>query len=228
MNNLKLMSAGVLLMSIFALGIAQRSEVRTTGSFDEISTTGGILVELVPGDKEEVKVRVSEVDLDKVVTEVSNGVLKIRMKPGIYKNATINVTVSYQTLRELRATAGGEYYSRSVLSGDKLSISAIAGGIATLEVDVNAVELKAGEGSRVEISGLARSQRSAASSGGVILAEELESETVSVKANTGGRAEIYVLENLEANVSTGGRLTYFGNPAIETIKSNLGGKIEKR
>jgi hypothetical protein len=207
---------------------AQDREVRTAGAFDEVAVTGKILVELIPGSKEEVDVAVSGVELDRVVTEVSQGQLKIRMKPGIYSDASVTVHVTYRTLRELHATAGGEYYSRHVITGDKLTLSASAGGIAELEAEVDAIELKAGEGSRLTVSGVARSMRASISSGGILSAEELEAESASVRVSTGGKADILVSDNLEANVSTGGKLTYAGNPEVETIKTTLGAKVEKR
>jgi hypothetical protein len=207
---------------------AQNREVRAAGAFDEVAVTGKILVELIPGSSEEVEVKVSNVELEKVITEVADGKLKIRMKPGIYSDATVTVRVTYQLLRELHATAGGEYYSRAVISGDKLTISASAGGIAELETEVNAIELKAGEGSRLTISGVAPTQRALISSGGVLNAEDLDSEHVSVRVSTGGKADVYASQNLEATVSTGGKLSYTGDPAVETIKTSLGAKVEKR
>lgn len=215
-------------MVVVLTGQAQNREVRTAGTFDEISVTGKILVELIPGSGEEVEVKVSDVELEKVITEVSDGKLKIRMKPGIYSDATVTVAVTYRVLRELRATAGGEYYSRQVITGDKLTIAASAGGIAELETEVNAIELKAGEGSRLTISGVAPSQRASVTSGGVLDTEGLDSETVSVRVSTGGKADVYVSQNLEANVSTGGKLAYSGNPTVESIKTTLGAKVEKR
>ena len=227
MKNIQILIFAFFLLGMAATGQAQDRETRNAGAFDEIFATGNILVELIRGDQEAVEVEVSGVTLDKVITEVSQGQLKIRMKPGIYKESSVTVRVTYRTLRELRATAGGEYYSREVITGDKLAIIASAGGIAELETDLNAIELNAGEGSRITVSGTARSQRSAVSSGGVLNTTDLESEVVSVKVNTGGKAEVYASQSLEANVSSGGSLVYSGNPEVETIKTSLGGKAEK-
>ena len=63
--------------------------------------------------------------------------------------------------------------------------------------------------------------------GATLSAFDLESDEIAIKVSANGKAKINVEKNLSADVSTGGYVSYKGNPAVKDINTSIGGKVEK-
>ena len=61
----------------------------------------------------------------------------------------------------------------------------------------------------------------------VLSASNFECDEVFIRMNTGGNAEIIANKKIEANVNTGAKLSFFGKPKEEKLKTSLGGNITK-
>lgn len=214
----------LLLFSISA--IAQNREVREIGSFDKIDVFGNVSVEMKKGNKESVEITALSVELADVKTNVEDKLLKISMSSDLFKeDSKVKVVVTFKELSEIYCNASAEIDINDELTGDKLIVEATSGGIVTLKVKFNAVDLKAYQGAQIDISGETKLQESIINTGGVLSGTNFKSNEVLIKVNTGGKAEIVVNEKLNARVNTKGSLSYFGTPKEEDIKTSLGGTI---
>lgn len=227
MNNHKFFYFLITLMVCTLSTFAQNSATKEFGNVDELHVLGDIEVTLRSGNETVAEIDVMDISLDKVVTELEGTRLAIRLKPGIYKGAEVKIHLTYKHLREVRATAGARIYMDDAVSGDKLEMYAGSGGRIDAKVDVNVLEQRVMEGSRITVRGNAPSHECRVYSGGILEAEQLNSEFVFARVNTGGMATIYVKDELEASVGTGGRLTYHGNPPKESIKKHLGANVKR-
>ncbi len=195
--------------------------------FDELRVNGKIRVTLEPGDENAVEISEEE---DKVLVEVKGGVLVVKRremwKYGSYKKY-IDVLVVYKDkLRRISADAGAEIKSKQkVVSADALRLSFGSGATGDLELELEDLEVSCGEGAELELRGFVEELTARGSTGGLLDAFDLQAKRVYARANTGGQLEVNVLEVLEANAHTGGRIDYRGDPEKTTISNELGGKV---
>ncbi len=217
-----------LLLNFLIISVhAQNRGARELDTYDQVIALGNIEVYLEAGSSSMARIEAENIDLDKVVTKLTGTRLEVRLKNGIHKDAEVRVYLSYDHLREIRASAAARIYTNGAISGDKLEMYAGSGGRIEAEVAVNALEQRVMEGSRIRVWGSAPNHECRVYSGGVLEAEELESDFTFARVNTGGAATITVKDKLEASVGTGGRLTYYGSPGTETIKTHLGANVVK-
>lgn len=207
---------------------AQTTEPRMLDPFEEIFVSGKIEVELILGDEEKVEVVVDQVELSKVITESDGKKLQIKMKPDIYpEERQVWVRVTFDDLNKLTATTGGMIWSEEVFTDDYLELNAFSGGDIQLEVWLDNLEAKVGQGSIIQLYGQTDRQEVKATSGGTYSAYELASNECIVTANTGGKVKVQVSDYLDARASTKGFIGYVGDPDKVKINDSFGGEIVK-
>ncbi|MCB2197414.1 MAG: DUF2807 domain-containing protein [Bacteroidetes bacterium] len=207
---------------------AQNIEKRTIDSFDKIEVTGNIKVEMKLGNKESLEIKARNVDPSEVVTEVDDKLLKIRMKSNLFEDEVqAIIKVTYTEIREINSNASAEIVFKDKIEGDKIFAEATSGGRIIMEVDLNAIELKSYQGAHIDVSGKCKIQESFINTGGVLAASNFACDEVFIRMNTGGNAEIIANKKIEANVNTGAKLSFFGKPEDESLKTTLGGNITK-
>lgn len=203
---------------------AQRTVDRPTAQFDEIVAFGNVEVIISEGDEYEIKLKAFNIESEKVSTEVSGGKLSIKLQT-VKKEQYAVVYVTAPRYREIRGQAGARISSNTVLTGDKIFVSAMAGGHIEIEVAVNEIEGKASEGGMLHLSGSGNNLKASASNGGEVESMDLVAQNVYVKANVGGVARVSVTERLEASAKAGGKVIYVGDPESQSITTALGGTV---
>ena len=208
-------------------------ETRQVSGFHGISVTSGIDLYLTQKNVEEVVVEANSEDIDKIITEVEGGILKIYIKQKSWFNMNWNsdhrkVYVSFKVLDRLDASAGSDVESESVLKLDKLKLEASSGSDVKLELEANELNVDSSSGSDIKLKGKAVFMEVSASSGSDIDAGNLETKKCHASTSSGSDIRINVTENLEANASSGGDISYSGNPSQKDINESSGGDVHKR
>src|SRR6185295_2773160 len=117
--------------------LAQESVVRSVGSFKTVKSGEAIDVYLKKGDKESVKVETTGVEIDRVLTEVSGGALKIHMKDGNYRGKMdVKVYVTYVELEKLSASSASNIFSDGVIKAKSMEMH--VSSAASIEVSLEA------------------------------------------------------------------------------------------
>nr|WP_321410486.1 head GIN domain-containing protein [uncultured Carboxylicivirga sp.] len=197
-----------------------QKQVRKMGSFDRVKASKGVNVTLIEGEKESVEVHIKNGELSDVITELDSRQLVVKMKTKIYKGVAVQVYVTYKTIREVETGSGGSIDAENTIYADKLKIKAGADSSIELDVDVNAVEAS-GNAARIELSGVCNVQEVNMGTGGKYYSYPLDSKEAVVKATLGSTIEITVKEKLNSSTSTGGSVTYKGEPAKIEIKGKV-------
>lgn len=215
----------VLFITLFGGSLfAQRTIDRPAGEFDELLAFGNVEVIVSEGDEYEISLKAFNIESEKVITEISGGKLSIKLQ-SVKKEQSAIIYVTAPRFREIRAQAGASIIGDTPLSGDKIFVSAMAGGKIELKVDVNEIEGKASEGGVLSVSGSGNTLKATASNGGEMESMQLTAKNVYVKAHVGGVARVAVDERLEASAKAGGKVIYAGNPASQSITTALGGTV---
>ncbi len=208
-------------------------QTRQVSGFHGVSVSSGIDLYLTQKNLEEVVVEAESDDLDKIITEVEGGILKIYIKEKSWLNIGWNndprkVYVSFKVLDKLDASAGSDVVSQGALKLDKLNLDASSGSDVKLELDASEISAESSSGSDITLKGKSSTLFANASSGSDIDAGELQSKKCRASVSSGADVRVYVTEDLDANASSGGDIAYSGNPKTKDINESSGGDVRGR
>src|SRR5690348_15691937 len=130
-------------VGITAFASAQQTENRSVNSFKGVKVAEGIDVYLKKGDKEAVRVEVTGIKPEVVITEVSGDYLKIHMQEGRYKDRTVKVYVTYVEINKLSASSASNIFAEGPIKTKKLMLSASSAGTIDIEIEVDELEASA-------------------------------------------------------------------------------------
>jgi len=206
-----------------------RQKRQITG-FHEVSVSSGIDVYLTQKNVEEVFVEADADDLEKIITEVEGGILKIYVKEKSWLslnwgNDPRKVYVSFKDLDKLEASAGSDVNSQGALKLTKLNLDASSGSDIKLELEANELSVETSSGSDIFVKGKVDFLQASASSGSDINASELLARKCNASVSSGSDIRVNVSEELDANASSGGDITYSGNPKSKDINESSGGDV---
>lgn len=208
-------------------------QTRDVHGFHGVSVSTGIDLYLSQKNVEEVVVEAEADDMDKIITEVEGGILKIYVKEKSFFNLNWNkharkVYVSFKNLDRIDASAGSDVSSQSTLKVDNLKMYSSSGSDIRLEVEANELSAESSSGSDISLKGKADVLHADASSGSDIKAGDFQVKKCSASSSSGSDVRVFVTEELEANASSGGDVTYSGNPAKKDINESSGGDVHSR
>lgn len=208
----------------------EQQQTRTTGSFHGIKVSSGIDLHLTQGGHEAVVVKASPDLIDDIITEVKDGVLNIYMKEhhSWSWNEKRNVDVTFNMLDLLDASAGSDVDATGALNLSSIKIQTSSGSDLTLQLNAEEVRLSTSSGSDAELSGKARVFVVSASSGSDVDAASFEVKDCKASVSSGSDIDLFVTDKLEASASSGGDITYRGNPAQKDINESSGGDVTHR
>jgi len=208
---------------------SEKTEIRNLKDFHAIQVSSGIDLYLRMGETEEVKVVADSDIIDKVITEVKDGTLKIYMKQNNNWNwgttKARKVYVSVKELERLDASSGSDVKSENILTGESLEVKASSGSDVNLDIHIKNFSLDTSSGSDAQLSGKTKNFEASASSGSDIKAQDLESVICKVSVSSGSDATVNVSDELYANASSGGDVRYYGNPQVKDINESSGGDV---
>jgi len=216
-----------------ASGAKVDRQTRQITGFQGVSVSSGIDLYLTQKTIEEVAVEAQSEDLDKIITEVEGGILKIYIKQKSWFNMKWDtkprkVYVSFKTLDKLEASAGSDVISEGRLKLDKLNLDASSGSDVKLNLEVSEMSVGSNSGSDITLKGTANKIQVDASSGSDIDASELQAKNCTASVSSGSDIKVNVTENLDASASSGGDITYSGNPKTKDINESSGGDVHSR
>ncbi len=226
---MRLFNCCLLISGIFLSqwSFSQESETRVLEPFNKIDVDDKIIVQLIKSDEESIEIKAQEIDIQRVMATVKDNVLKLYIDVPPYKYGKVRAILKFRQMDGIKVSGMAEVSSISIFKMDTLRISARNGGKVYLDLDVKHLESKISEGGLISAQGYAVSQDADVATSGALSAFDLESDVVKVTAVTGGIAKINVSKELTGKVTTGGYVSYRGEPEKTDKKIYTGGKIEK-
>mgnify|MGYP002636009405 CR=1 len=114
-----------------------------------------------------------------------------------------------------------------VTETDELEIKVSSSAKAKLNIDTENLNVGVSSSGKLELSGRTNFQSFDVSSSGRFMAYDLSSKRVKASISSSGSAEIQVAQELIANASSSGKISYKGNPDNVLVDSSSSGKIRK-
>lgn len=217
----------LVLISISSYGQTSE-ETRKLAAFNGIKISNAIEAEFEKGDRHEIHIIASGLDLDKVETNVNNRQLEIKLARGNYRSTSVKVKVTYVDLDQIDASSSSRVFVRDVIEAKNVRISASTSSYVEAKVKSANLNLDAASNAKIFINGSADNLTLRAVTSAEINAKDLEVKSAEVTANTASKAEFKVTESIKGSAATAAKVHYHGDPRMVDLKTNTAGAIEKR
>lgn len=240
-NTLSLTSLLMLLTTLFTF--AQSGEVsrakpvtqqRSVGSFDRITVQNAIQVFITPGDPHQIELTSEADQLNEVITRVKGNELTIEVPKGkllydTYKNAKgqttrdskpISVTLHVNTLRAIHLETACSLTIDTPVDVDQLTVVLRTASTLTTSLSLQTLWLSLDAASRANLSGSVSGEATLTLEGASRLqADALRLTNATIALSGSSQADVQVRETLRATADGVSRLTYSGNPTVQSAKA---------
>jgi len=210
---------------VSAIGYAQQTAVYSLKEFDKLRVWGEFRVFLVKGDTLSAKVETQGIPASDIALGVNGNTLEVKLKGKLYDRVSATVYITYRELRDISVSAAATVSLQDTLRAANVSINVNTSSEFDGAIIAETADLTVGQGSTVRLRGKVNSYEASVNTGGILSATDLISPKTFVKVSTGASAKVYASELIDANVRTGGSLTYTGNPEQKKIKTLVGATI---
>lgn len=205
----KLFSLGLFFMYALLSYAQDATVVRSLPNFDKIGIAGGFdLVTLRKGNSESVEIRTSNIDPERIITEVKNGILEIKMKNGSwYSNAKIKLVINYDDLKSIANSGSSDIVTEGTLKGDRFEFASSGSGDFKGDIDVRSLRIAISGSGDFTLGGKADDQDYAISGSGDINASRLQGNSAAVAISGSGDVKLNVKGKVKTSISGSGDVT---------------------
>ncbi|OHD69698.1 MAG: hypothetical protein A2177_00525 [Spirochaetes bacterium RBG_13_68_11] len=204
-----------------------RLESRAVASFNGITNQGSGLVRFSQGPTRQVTVEADTNILPYLETEVRNGVLVLRTRPGISINPTRLVfRITAPDLHIVGIQGSGDFRMETPLDADRLEIEIEGSGSVGGEIDVDAVAAGIDGSGGISLRGVARLAEYDINGSGDIEAGDLSSVDARVIIRGSGDVTLEATGTLDVEISGSGDVRYRGGAKV-TVRDSGSGTVRE-
>lgn len=209
---------------------AQDRENRTVDRFDAVHVATGISAKIQAGQENSVQISAKGIDLDRIITEVEDGELIVKIKSKwnnwSMKKHKVKATITYTgTLESLSASSGAHLLAEDALLSDRMELDASSGAGLEANIISKKVTVDVSSGATVEASGSTDYLNVDISSGSRFNGYDLKAKDVEVDGGSGASARVHASQSISADVSSGSSVKYKGTPSRKDIDKSSGGSV---
>jgi hypothetical protein len=203
-----------------------------SGSFTAISVSSGIDLYLSQGTEESLAVSASDQKhLDRLITEVVNGTLKIYYdNKGVTwksENRKLKAYVSFKTLQKLNVSSGSDAKVNGSINAADFNLDVSSGAVFKGDITAKTLTVDLSSGASINISGKSDKLKVEVSSGADFKGYDLVTDYCDASASSGAGVHVTINKELNAKASSGGDIHYKGTALIRDIKTSSGGSVKK-
>jgi putative autotransporter adhesin-like protein len=138
---------------------------------------------------------------------------------------TSNITVYAPTLKNVSITGTGEFYTNDTLLSESFTVEVSGVGKIDINVIVKKLNVFISGAGKIIVSGECDELHTEISGAGKLMAGELEVQRAEIDISGAGKAVVDVKEELNANISGSGEISYISTPKIINRKITGDGNI---
>ena len=211
----------------------RNAQQRSTGSFTEISVSGGIDLYLSPDEHEVVVVSASEPKYrDRIVTRVNGNRLEIYFdNKGMTRwpdRMNLKAYVSFRTLKKLKASGASDVYVNGVIKSPSLEIHMSGASDFNGAVMVDELKIDQSGSSDSRISGKADRVTIDVSGASDVKAYDLTVNYCNVEASGASDIQITVNKEISARASGSSDVHYRGEGLIRDVKTSGASSVSRK
>jgi hypothetical protein len=227
----KIVFAAMLVFSMNSV-FAQKTEDRHLTGFNAVSISGSYDVYITQGATESVKVEAPDDEMDRIITEVQGGVLKVYNKRGDWNwswgsHKKTLVYVSIKDVNSIVLSGSGNVYFKEGISANTLKLRVSGSGDVFGKLTVTTLEAGISGSGDMKLSGRADNTTVTVSGSGDYTAKELATVNTAIRVSGSGDATINVSQKLDASVSGSGDIRYTGGATQVATATHGSGSIHR-
>jgi hypothetical protein len=201
---------------------------RQVEPFNVLKVASGIDVFITQGDHESLSVEADE-NLHKVIlTEVSDGVLKVYTKYFIPRSEAKKVHLTYKDLTAIRISSAGDVEGVNRMKAGDISLSLSSAGDLKLVLDARRIDIDISSSGDATLSGTTSVLDANLSSAGDLSAFDLVAERCRVRVSSAGDGWVNATSELDMESSSAGDICYTGDATITHMRTSSAGTISKK
>lgn len=214
----------VLLFLSFTQFTSAQQVKRDVSDFNEISFSIAGDLEITQGNKEELLLIGEADDLEKIITRVEDGNLKIYTKNNFSHMGKVKVKVTVKELNELSLAGSGNVKFMTDLKTDEFEMDLSgSGNIRCEKITGNEMEINLAGSGNVYMGGeLAEELEISIAGSGNVDCANLKAKEVEVSIAGSGDAKVWATDELESSIVGSGSVYYKGNPVVDAETSGSG------
>jgi len=175
-----------------------------------------------------IRVKASNGLHDIIETNLVDGTLYIKTTKNIKKAKSRLVMVSiFDNLEAVEASSEANIKGLTTVFSNNLFVKTSSGASIELNVLAKNLTAKSSSGSNIILKGQTFQLDSKSSSGSAINAKDLLANHAIAKASSGATISLNVESSLQANASSGGDISYSGDPNVVNKNESSSGSIKK-
>ncbi|QRM89797.1 DUF2807 domain-containing protein [Lacinutrix sp. WUR7] len=198
------------------------------GTFTSIKVSHGLDLYLTQGEAISLTVEADQNLHELIKTEVENGTLKIYADKNIGNADSKKIRLSFKDISSIKSTSGSDVFSVNTITTNHLELSTTSGSDMDLDINVETLDCKSTSGSDLVLRGTANSLTAHATSGSDIEAQNLITNSSKVKATSGAGITVNTKKELYAKATSGGDISYYGDPVFIEKSDGVSGSIRKQ
>jgi len=206
-----------------------QTEIREVGNFKGIEAASGLNVFVEFGEfSHDVEVIADENLHDYIITEVNDGILKIKSRRNIRRAESKDVFVKAGDIESIEVSSAADFIGENLLVSDDLDIEVSSAGDLDLEVEADEIIIEVSSSGSAKLKGKTRRLIAEVSSAGNLSAYELIAEEGNIEASSAGDARVHVTKKLRAEASSAGSVKYEGDPEERNTERSSAGSVSGR
>ena len=217
------------LTMLVAIDASAESKQLNFTDFDEVSVGSGMQVSINQGVMYRIAATGSAADLDRLRVNQQGSRLTFSLDSGFWGfiHGRINLSITLPALRGVHLS-GGSSGTLEIRRGSAPFTAALSGG-SRLDghVACGNIQMLLSGGSRIEVSGNGQSLVLEGSGGSRIDLKDFSVTKVTSNLSGGSQANITVDGELNARLSGGSKITYFGSAALSAVQTSGGSRVTK-
>jgi hypothetical protein len=208
--------------------------LRSVGDFTGIKVSGGVGVYLSQGNENAVAISCSdEKNIDKVVTEVKNGILHIYVEKTPsnnwnWKSYSIKAYITIKQLEKIYASGASVIKLVETFNVNNLKIDLSGASALKGDIKANSFTLDASGASAITLTGKSTTANFDLSGASVVKALEFEIDNCKVDATGASSISINVSKQLDAEASGASSIRYKGEATTKNINSSGASSIRRK
>jgi len=203
---------------------------RTISSFEGIDISNAINVTVTEGNYNgEVTVEAPDNILDRIITEVENGILHVKIRGSInLKNEQIKVSFPHQKLRSFDVSGASVVTVIPTQKVEKLAVDLSGASNLKLDVVSNSIAIDNSGASSMKITGNVQDLAISVSGASTLTAKDLKASTVTVECSGASSTTVWAVNKLVADSSGASSIRYVDEVNLQTKVETSGMSSIKR
>ncbi|MGM0473267.1 MAG: head GIN domain-containing protein [Bacteroidota bacterium] len=198
-------------------------EVRELEPFEEIGIAVRADVFYTQGNGHQIKIEGRSQDVEDLITEVENGLLRIRHENYRLRREKLTIYITSEELESVKISGSAKFMAENPVTSEEMELAVSgSGGVMFDRLSSEEVEAKISGSGSVELAGRAEEMETMISGSGKIMAEDFEVSECSAVISGSGSCTVAVKDELDAKISGSGNVYYKGDPEINSVSSGSG------